>query len=89
MKPECLKVKLKKNLRLKSSYTNEGILKHAVKFVLVFQAANLFFFTKLIDRLPYDNPNFEILVHDSTLRRAVNRMQELQSCNTWIVTLAG
>jgi len=43
MKLECLKVKLKKNLRLKGSYTNEGILKHAVKFVLVFPAVNYFF----------------------------------------------
>lgn len=40
MKPECLKVKLKKNFTLKSNYKNEGILKHALKFVLMFQAAN-------------------------------------------------
>lgn len=39
-KSESLKVKLKTNLRLKWSYTNEDILKHAVPFVLFFQASN-------------------------------------------------
>lgn len=81
---------IEENLRLKWSYTNEGILKHAVKLVPIFQAGNKFIFTKLIERLQYGNPwlwNLSTWFYSEELC-VVNQMQELHSCNTQILTLA-
>lgn len=59
MKPECLKVKLKKNLRLKWSNTKEGIFETGTPICAYISSNTFFFFSKLIERLQYGNPRLE------------------------------